>query len=74
MIKRYIFICGVAKGTPIWMYYVRYLLTFVESIINLFTLPFHIQVDISISWMAHMLRGGLKRMKQHNLEDRGDRK
>jgi len=56
---KYIWVCGTAKGTPIWMYYVKYLLVALESVINLFTILFHKQIDISTSWMVHMLKYGM---------------
>lgn len=64
MRKRYVFTCGTAKYTPIWMYYIKYLLVMLESIINLFTLPFHTQIDISTTWMVHMIRYGLRKHKE----------
>ena len=63
--KKIILVCGTAKGIPMWMYYVKYLLCLLESIINLFTLPFHKQIDISLGWMARMmLRPRIKHLQR----------
>ena len=73
--RKYIWICGTAKGTPLWMYYVRTFLQIIEGIINLFSLLFYRQVSISEGWLVKMLRHQHKLFKERigkrNYESQG---
>jgi hypothetical protein len=59
--KKLLWVCGLAKGVPLWIYYARYMLVILEGIINMTTLPFGKQIDITTWMVVNILKAGTRR-------------